>query len=385
MNFYSVYESIREEIINVRRSIHMHPELGFEEFETSKLICSVLEKYDIEYKSGIAKTGIVAKIGTKEDKVLLIRADMDALPVPEKTHLPFSSVNDGIMHACGHDIHIASALSAAIVLKKHEDELNGSVKIVFQPAEETTGGALPMINEGIMDNPRVTCAIGGHIAPDIEVGKIKLKCGPLMASPDDFTIKFIGKSTHGAQPQDGISPIIPASQFVCKTKEISDILCKNNTNVLSVCTIMANGGKNTIPDEAIVIGTFRSFDDESRYKARDILKSHAENIAAEHGAKTEFEYNFLYPPLVNDVQVTKMMDKTASEILGKENVLYFEKPLMTGEDFAYFAKAVPAVFIWYGGKTDSKEPLHSSKFAVSEDAIEVCSKLFCEFAIKYLR
>ncbi len=382
MNFD--YSEIKDEILNIRREIHKFPELAFSEYETADKICKVLDKHGIEYKRGIAKTGIVATVGTNADKVLLIRADMDALPISEKTDLPFASQNDGIMHACGHDIHVASVLACALLLKRCENELNGCIKFVFQPAEEGVGGALPMIEEGILDNPKVTCAIGGHIAPELEVGKIKIKSGALMASPDDFMIKFIGKSTHGAEPQNGISPILPAAEMVSKCRELQDILSYDG-NVLSVCTIAADGNVNIIPEEAVILGTFRSFTEDARNEACSVLKKEAEKIAENYGVKLEYEYHFLYPPVVNDDSLTKDLIAVAEKVIGGENIVIMDKPLMTGEDFSYFGKAVPSSFMWYGGKSNEAYPLHSAHFVANEDAIEISSKIFFEFAVDYLK
>lgn len=383
MNFDNEYKLIKDEIIAVRRLIHQNPELGFEEENTAQTICSVLDKYDISYQKGIAKTGICACIGTTGDKVLLIRADIDALPTEEKTGLPYASKKSGVMHACGHDIHIASALAAAIVLKKHEKELKGSVKIVFQPAEETTGGAKPMIDEGILNNPKVTAAIGGHVSPEFKTGTVKVKPGALMASPDDFMIKFIGKSAHGAEPQNGINPIIPAAEFASEINNKAKTLCKDG-NVLSICTLSSDGGVNTIPDEALILGTFRSFDEDSRNNASELLCSFAEEKARKFGAKIEYKYNFLYPPVINDNKMTEDLISIAQKALGAEKVLKFDKSLMTGDDFSYFGKYVPSVYFWYGADSGNSAPLHSSQFIADEDAIKTCAKVFCEFTNWYL-
>ena len=362
----------------------MNPELAFDEYETAKRICAILDKYQIPYVSGIAGTGVVATIGTKDEKVLLVRADIDALPINEKTDLPFASQNDGIMHACGHDIHIASVLATALLLKKHEDQLNGSVKFVFQPAEEGVGGALPMIEEGIMDNPKVTCAIAGHIDPKLETGKIKIKSGALMASPDDFAIKFIGKSTHGAEPQNGINPIPAAAEMTLKLGEIAQKLSKG-INVLSVCTVMANGNVNIIPEDAVIKGTFRSFSEEDRKEACDLIKAVSEEIAQKYSVQLEYEYHFLYPPVVNEKTTTENLISISEQILGKENIIIMDKPLMTGEDFAYFCKHAPSALVWYGAKCDNYDfPLHSANMVANEDAIEVSTRIFFEFAMNYL-
>ena len=377
--------NILKELTDIRRKIHQYPELGFEEFKTAETICNFLKKHNISYTDNIAKTGVLAKIGKGTEKVLLIRADMDALPTQENTGLEFASKNKGVMHACGHDIHICAALGAAYVLKQYEDKINGCVKIIFQPAEETTGGAKPMIDEGVLENPKVTCAIGGHVTPSLETGKVWLKSGALMASPDDFSVKFIGKSTHGAEPQNGISPILPAAEFALKIKDyVLNSIEDDKRCVLSVCTISGGNSVNIIPQETSVIGTFRSFSECSRKTAENLIKKLADEIALKHGAKAEVKYNFLYPPVINDENITEKMKVSLENLIGKENIIPLEKPLMTGEDFSYFANEVPSVFVWYGscdGKNNA--PLHSDKFIADENAIEVGANIFCEFAKDY--
>jgi len=384
MDFLKEYMSLKAEITDIRRKIHMNPELGFEEFGTAKIIMSVLDKYNISYKSEVASTGICAIVGKSGDKCLLIRADMDALPTEEKTGLEFASVNPGVMHACGHDMHVCAALTAAIVLKKHENELDGYVKFVFQPAEETTGGAEPMISEGVMENPRVTAAIGGHITAEIPTGTFKVKYGPIMASPDDFSVLFKGKSTHGAEPQNGISPIIPACEFVNDLEAQKKEVCSHANNVLSVCTVESNGGINTIPDEALILGTFRSFDNASRNNAYELLKRLSEEKAKKHNVKAEYNYNFLYPPVINDIKMTDLFVSIAGKLYGSDCVKIMDKPLMTGDDFSYFGNIVPAVYFWYGAMKDKPCALHSSSFNPDEAAIEVCANIFTNFAMNYL-
>lgn len=385
MSFTKEYEAIKTKIISVRRKIHQNPELGFEETETANAICEVLDEFNIEYVRDICKTGIVAQIGTKHNKVLLIRADMDALPIEEQTELEFKSNKKGIMHACGHDIHIAAALSCAIILKKHESELNGCVKIVFQPAEETTGGALPMIEAGILQNPGVTCAISGHVTPELPVGKVFSKPGPLMASPDDFSIEIIGKSTHGAQPQNGVSPIIPAAAIVSELNKFSKKLYDKDESILSVCSVISDGGVNIIPDKALILGTYRSFDEEARKAANIAIDDISKKIALDNSCQVQYTYNYLYPPLINDNEVFLFFCECAKQVLGNSNLDIIEKPLMTGEDFSYFCSKIPSVFFWYGGNSGSDAPLHSSQLVLSEDAIETCASLFWAFAIAYLR
>lgn len=381
MDFSKSYQEIKEEIISVRRHIHQNPELAFEEYATSDEICAFLDKYSIKYKRGIAKTGVLARIGSG-GKTLMLRADMDALPIEEKTGLEFASKNIGVMHACGHDIHIAAALSAAYVLKKYEQNLGGTVMIVFQPAEETTGGALPMINEGIMQNPVPDAVIGGHTTPALRTGKIWIKSGALMASPDDFCVTFIGKSTHGAEPQNGINPIIPAAEFIGKLSEFVRLSLEENENyVLSVCGFDGGNSINIIPDSASITGTFRSFSEQTRTAAYEAIKRLAEKTAEKHGARIKYTYNFLYPPVINDKSVTDMLTKAAEKTIGKNNIIMLEKPLMTGEDFSYYGKFAPASFMWYGcGLSENEPPLHSSCFTADENAIKTAAEIFCRFA-----
>jgi len=384
MDFKFFYKEIQEEIISARRYFHQNPELGFCEYKTADKICEILDKYNINYKRNIAKTGIVAQVGTDTEKVLLIRADMDALPIEEKTGLDFSSINKGLMHACGHDIHISVCLAAAIILKKNESKLKGTVKFVFQPAEETTGGAAPMISEGIMSNPKVTAAIGAHVSAEIPCGYFQVKSGALMASPDDFEVVFKGKSTHGAQPENGISPIIPACEFTLELEKLKESLCKGTPNVLSVCSVISNGGVNTIPDNATVLGTFRSFDEKHRKLAETEIDNLASQISLKHNNKYKFKYNYLYPPVINNELMTSKLFSVVKDTFDEKNISIMDKPLMTGEDFAYFANEVPSVFFWYGGMDKNPCALHSSDFVVNEEAIEKCANIFVNFALDYL-
>ena len=385
MDFIYEYSLIKDEIINVRRKLHQNPELSFEEYETAETISKVLDKYSVNHIKNIAKTGICATIGNPSSKNLLIRADIDALPTEEKTNLPFSSQKKGVMHACGHDMHASAALATAIILKKYEKELNGCVKIIFQPGEETTGGAEPMIESGILENPPITAAIGGHISPEFENKRFKVKCGGIMASPDDFCVKFIGKSSHGAEPHNGINPIEAACEFVTVIKDEMKKEIDFSKNVMTVCEFNAGFSYNIIPDMATVEGTFRSFSNEERDKANEILTKTASKICEKYGAKAEITYNYRYPPLINNKEICDFAISCAKDEFGEDKIKYFEKPLMTGEDFAYLAQEIPSVFIWSGCKDKNHEcSLHSSKFVANEDAIENGARMFVKFAIEYV-
>lgn len=386
MNIINDYNEIKDEIIAIRRKIHQNPELSNDEFETAKTICECLDKYNISYKFPVAKTGICAFIGNADKgKTVLIRADMDALPVKEESGVDFSSKNDGVMHACGHDVHVANALAAAIILKKHEAELKGCVKIIFQPAEETDGGAEPMINEGILNNPDVDVAIGIHVTPLYPTGDMYFKEGPLMAAPDDFTLTFVGKSSHGAEPENGINPMNPASEFVLGIhKELAKEI-DFSKNVFSVCTFNCGTSFNQIADTATLSGTFRSYDDKDRKACDRICREYAEKLCEKYNTKIKFAYSYRYPPLINDATVCKDVKAFAEKIFGKDKIKEFEKPLMTGEDFSYIAREVPSVFIW-AGCGDENHPcvLHSANFYADENVIEKAVRLFVGYTFDYL-
>ena len=386
MSISIFYEEIKDEIISIRRKIHSRPELSFREFETADTICSFLDKYKIRYKRNIAKTGICAYIGDiTKGKTVVFRADMDALEIEEKTGLDFASEIKGIMHACGHDIHVANALGICYVLKRMEDRFQGCVKVIFQPAEEEEGGALPMIEEGVLDDGADLC-LGMHISPLYETGTVYFKEGALMASPDDFHIEFTGKSAHGAEPENGINPIMAASEFICGihrelSKEISF-----DENVFTVCTINGGNAYNIIPDCTVISGTFRSFSQKDRICCEKILDEYTKKVCSSYGAKHKLTYNYMYPPLINNPDECRKFKSFALSILGSEKVKTFEKPLMTGEDFSYFAQKVPSVFIWAGCKKEGSDcRLHSSEFVVNEKVLDTGVKLFSEYIFEYMK
>ncbi len=386
MDLYQDYLEIKNEIIAIRRKIHQNPELSFEEVETSKTVCEFLDKYGIKYTSGIAGTGVAATIGrTNSKRAIALRADMDALPFEEKAEIDFASVKKGVMHACGHDLHTAAALASCYILKKHESELNGCVKVIFQPGEETTGGAQPMIEAGVLKNPDVQMCLGVHVTPEFKTGELYFKEGALMASPDDFEIEIKGKSAHGAEPQNGINPIEAAAEFVAGIKERLSQHISFEHNVYTICKICSGTTNNIIPDSATIEGTFRSFTQSDRQCAERIMTEFAKELDGKFGTQSRVKYNYLYPPLINDTDATKAVKNYAAAQFGKDKIKEFDKPLMTGEDFAYFALEVPAVFVWAGCATSGKKcALHSSEFLADEDVMEIAARLCSGYAIEYL-
>lgn len=384
----AVLSDVENVLIELRHELHRFPEVSFCEKKTAETISKMLEKWNIEYKTGIFGTGILANIGKDEaKKTLLLRADMDALPQMEATNLPYSSEIEGVMHACGHDVHMAVVLGTAYVLNELKDELSCNVKFVFQPGEEDAGGALGMIEAGVLKMPEVTAAAACHVSNDVECGKICIKDGACMASPDDFDIVIKGKGGHGAYPEKCTDPIAIAAEVISAFSVLSSrFSCPTEPKVISVCKIEGGSYYNIIPDEVLLGGTVRTFNEDLRRVLANKIEETVKNITHMFGADYSFDYRFRYPPLVNDSQTSKAFVASAEKILGAENVYFTDSLSMAGEDFAYFAKVVPSVFFNLGTKNEkigATEPLHSSSFIVDDRAIAVGVKAMARFAIDF--
>ena len=365
------------EIIAIRRHIHANPELAFEEFKTSQFIISNLEAMEISHQNNIAKTGIVALIEGKNplSKVTMLRADMDALTINEENEVDYKSLNKGVMHACGHDVHIASLLGAAKILMELRNEFSGTVKLIFQPSEEKfPGGALQMIKEGVLDNPKANNIIGQHVLPTLEVGKIGLKTGKYMASTDEVYITIYGKGGHGATPELNIDPVIIASHIVVALQQlVSRNAMPSVPSVLSFGRFIANGRTNIIPDEVKIEGTFRTFDEVWRSDAHKKITKMASLIAESMGAACDVRIDKGYPFLVNDIALTLKVKEYAIDFLGEENVEDLDLR-MTAEDFAYYSQQIPACFYRLGIRNEKKgitSNLHTSTFDIDENALEI--------------
>lgn len=367
-----------DEIIKIRRQIHQNPELSFCEFNTAKIIADYLESLGILPKRGVAKTGVTADICSgKEGKTLLLRADMDALPVTECTGLEYASKNKGIMHACGHDVHIAVLLACARLLCKNKEKFRGRVRLAFQPGEETTGGAQLMINEGVLQNPPVDAAFAYHITNEVKTGSVIVKKGGFMASPDNFYLTVHGKGGHGGQPELCKNPVVIASELVGM---LNNIECEKPFAV-SVCSLNSGTSENVIPDTAELKGTARTIDPDTRrfiYEEIGRVKTVCEE---KHGVKIDYRYLWLYPPLVNDGELTEKFISTAYRVLGEDKVVFAQKADMIGEDFSYFASAVPGCMVKLGG---ASAPLHSAYLTVDEDAVFTGADLMFKFACDFL-
>ncbi len=379
-----------EEVVNVRRHLHANPELSNQEYKTSEYIADILKDLNIPFKAGVFKTGIVALIeGKKPDKnVVALRADMDALPIKEKSEKNYCSKNDGIMHACGHDVHMASLIGTLKILNELKDEFEGTVKIIFQPAEEKSpGGAKFMIQEGALENPEPSVIFGQHVYPELDAGKIGMKPGKYMASTDEIELVIKGKGGHAAMPYALIDPVVIGSQIIVSLQQLVSRKSHFNTpTVLSFGQFIADGTYNVIPDEVRIKGTFRTFDEEWRAKALEMIENMSKSIAKGAGAECEVVIGHGYPYLVNDDEITAKAFANAVEFLGEENVVKLDLRA-TGEDFAYFAQAIPACFYRLGVRNIEKginAHLHTPGFDVDESSLETGMGLMAWLALKEL-
>lgn len=364
------------DIIELRRLLHSFPELAFEEYKTGDIICEYLDKHKISYQRGIARTGIVALISGNNPraKTIALRADMDALPIFERNHCDYCSKNEGKMHACGHDIHMASLLGTASILNKLKKELKHNIKFIFQPSEEKyPGGASIMIKEGVLDHPKVYRMIGQHVHPAIPAGKIGLKPGTSMASTDEVYITVSGKGGHAATPELNTDPIVVASHIIIALQNIvSRMALPTIPTVLSFGKISGNGKTNIIPDEVFIEGTLRTVNEDWRNEAHEKIRHIAENTAAAFGASCQVFIDRGYPFLLNDEKLTARIKQFAVEYLGHENVLDIELR-MTAEDFAYYSHKIPSCFYRLGVKDPSKKDisnLHTATFSPDESSLE---------------
>ncbi len=388
MNIDNLAAEIIDEIIEIRRYLHQNPELGQNEFNTMETICSFLDKCGIEYKKNVADTGVVALImGKTTRKVIGVRADIDALPIKEESNVDFPSINENVMHACGHDIHTAVLLGLAKLLKLMENNLNGTVKLFFQPAEETIGGAERMIKEGCLENPNVDAVLGLHVNPDIEVGKIGIRYGKMFAASDMITITVSGVQTHGAYPHDGIDPIVISSNIVMALQTlVSRNISPCNSAVFTVGSIHAGTSGNIIPETAKMNCISRTLDSKTRKFLQRRVVEIAENIAKSYRGKADVNIVESYGPLINDDSMVDLVKEAAIESIGIDNIIVLEEPFLGTEDFSYFAAAKKACFFNLGVRNEDKGciyPIHSNKFVADEDSISIGIRVFLNSILKF--
>ncbi len=383
--------SIYPEMKAVRRHLHQHPELSKHEFETADFICRFLEKEGIAYTSGVGGNGIVALIKGKnpDKKVIALRADMDALPIHEENAVSYKSMNAGVMHACGHDVHMTCLLGASKLLNDLKDELEGTIKLIFQPSEEEyPGGALMMIKDGVLEDPAPVMIFGQHVLPGLQAGKVGMKAGKYMASTDEIYFTVKGRGGHGATPELNIDPIVIAAQIILALQQVVSRIAKPIIpTVFTIGRVIADGRTNVTPGEVKMDGILRTFNEDWRKEAHEKIIHIAQNIAKAYGGECDVFVDPGYPFLVNDEEVTAMTRKLATEYLGAENVEELNER-MTAEDFAYFTQKVPACFYRLGvsdkdGRFNAN--LHSATFDVDEKSIETGIGLMTWLAVNALK
>ena len=386
MNVRDITKKYKDYIIEKRRYFHMNPEPSFNEYNTSKVIQKELIKIGIPFEI-FAKTGIIATIkGKSSGKTVLLRADMDALEVCEKNNVSYKSQKEGLMHACGHDGHIAMLLGAAHVLNEIKNDISGEIKLFFQPAEEVAKGAKAVIEESRITD-FIDAAFAIHLWQGIPVGKISLESGARMAAADMFSIKVKGKSGHGSMPHETVDAVVVASAIVMNLQH----LVSRNTNpldtlVVTVGKLTAGTRYNIIAGDALLEGTIRSFSDEVWKKVPEQVERVVKNTVATYGAEAEIDLFRATPPLVNNQDISDILKISAEKLYGEEVVIKYEKT-PGGEDFAYFTQAVPGALAFVGIRNDEKginSPHHNETFDMDEEALEMGTNLYVQFAVDFL-
>jgi len=377
-------------IIETRHYLHANPELSFEEFETSKFVKNELLAIGITKIEPKANTGLVALIEGKNPtkKTIALRADLDALPIFEQNEVTYKSKNEGVMHACGHDVHTTCLLGAAQILFSLKNEFEGTIKLIFQPGEEKLpGGASIMIAEKALENPTPESIFGQHVMPLIPVGKVGFKSGLYMASSDELFIKVIGKGGHGAMPHLNIDPVLIAAHIIIALQQlVSRMASPIIPSVLSFGKVMANGATNVIPNEVNIEGTFRTLDEKWRIEAHQKMIKMATLMAESMGGKCEFEVRKGYPFLKNNEQLTLKAKNAAIAYLGAENVVDLDT-WMAAEDFAYYSQIMPACFYRLGTRNEEKgivSSVHTPTFDIDENALAIGVGLMAYLAINDL-
>lgn len=380
-----------DNIVDIRKYLHANPELSFKEYETSKYIQQFLTENDIEFQAGYVETGIVAHIKGKnpEKKIIALRTDIDALPIIETSDIDYKSKNEGVMHACGHDVHMSSVLGVCKILNELKDQFEGTIKIIFQPGEEVLpGGASLMLKENALKNPDAELIIGQHVYPQLEAGHVGFRKGMYMASADEIYVTVKGKGGHGALPHACVDTILLASHIVVALQQIVSRNAKPTIpTVLTFGKIEGYGATNIIPDEVKITGTFRTFDEEWRAEAKLKMKKMAESIAEGMGGSCEFDIHDGFPYLTNDEKTTQTAWDAANEFLGEDKV----HPLdlrMTSEDFAYYSQVMPSCFYRLGianSQEGINSGLHTSTFDIDNEALRTSIGLMSYIALQMLK
>jgi amidohydrolase len=386
----SLAQAYKQEVIDLRRHLHSHPELSFKEFQTAAFVAEKLKAIGITEIESKATTGWSALIKGKnpEKKVVALRADMDALPIVEANEVPYKSQNPGVMHACGHDAHTASLLGAAKILHEVKDQFEGTIKLIFQPGEEIIpGGASLMIKDKVLENPRPNSILGQHVMPMIPAGKVGFRSGLYMASTDELYLTIKGKGGHGAMPETFIDPVLISAHLLVALQQIvSRVANPKIPSVLSFGRVEALGATNIIPNEVKIQGTFRTLDEAWRAKAHEKMRQIAEGIVEGMGGQLDFEIRKGYPFLKNNPELTARSVAAAQTYLGAENVLDLDI-WMAAEDFAYFSQEIDGCFYRLGTRNEARgitSGVHTPTFDIEEEALEIGAGLMAWLAVSEL-
>ncbi len=378
-------------VLAIRQHIHQNPELSFEEYNTQKYVLKQLADIGITDVTKLANTGVVALIKGKNStqKTIALRADLDALPIIEQNDVPYKSINTGVMHACGHDVHTSCLLGAAYILNELKNEFEGTIKLVFQPGEEKLpGGASIMIKEGVLQNPQVNSMIGQHVMPLLPAGTVGFRSGLYMASTDEIYVTVTGKGGHGAMPHFNIDPVLISAHIIIALQQLVSRMANPAIPcVLSFGKVIANGATNVIPNEVKMEGTFRTMDENWRKEAHAKMKKLAEGIAESMGGTCDFDIHKGYPFLQNNPTVTEQAKQAAIQYLGNDKVVDLDI-WMAAEDFAFYSQQVPATFYRLGVRNEAKNitsSVHTPTFNIDEDALEVGAGLMAWLAINELK
>lgn len=369
-----IISEIESNLVEIRRDLHRHPELGFEEVRTAKVIATILTELGLTVKTGIARTGVVGLLeGEQAGPVIALRADMDALTIEEKNQVPYASKDKGKMHACGHDAHVTILLGAAMVLSRLKDRLPGTVKFIFQPAEEGPGGAKPMIEQGVLENPPVDRILGLHVWLDLPAGHVGLKKGPGFASVDQFDLLIKGKSAHGALPHQGVDAIVLAAQVISALQTaVSRKLDPTEPAAVTVGKIAGGYRRNIIAEEVGMEGTVRTVNPAVRTQLATTFKEIVGGTCRAAGGDFELDYREGYPTLNNDDAVVELIKEVATAVVGTDHIIEPDKPTLGGEDFAYFLERVPGCFFLLGARNEAKgitAPHHNPYFDLDESVL----------------
>jgi amidohydrolase len=388
--------SLQPQLVEWRRRLHQKPELGFQEKLTAEFVSQKLQEWGIEHQTGIAQTGIVATIkGNKQTpetiqnpKVLAIRADMDALPIQELNEVPYKSQHDGVMHACGHDGHTAIALGIAYYLQQNRSCFAGTVKIIFQPAEEGPGGAKPMIEAGVLKNPDVNAIIGLHLWNNLPLGTVGVRAGALMAAVESFDCTILGKGGHGAMPHQTVDSVLVAAQIV---NALQTIVARNvnpiDSAVVTVGELHAGTKRNVIADTAKMSGTVRYFNPELKNFLPERIEQIIAGVCQSHGAKYDFQYSRFYPALINDGKMAELVREVAEEVVETPMGVVPECQTMGGEDMSFFLQQVRGCYFFLGSANPDKNlsyPHHHPRFDFDETALAMGVEIFARCVEKIL-